>query len=178
VPRGATIRLPVTATEVDPAVVASSVAGAEFSGFRVVGDATSPLGVGVFATDANVSIHDVEITGASRVAVDFSSGARAMLVASDIHDNAGSGLWIRSGASPRVAHSAFARNGTSSAISAMTIEPGAEPVFYRNVFQGMAPDVFGSLGAPGTDLAQDNWFIATPHPVPTPPPASGPHRRP
>jgi PPM family protein phosphatase len=176
IPRGATIRLPITATEVDPAVVASGVTDAEFSGFRIVGDAASPLGVGVFATDAKVSIHDVEITGASRMAIDLSSGARATVVGSDIHDNAGSGLSIRAGAAPRVAHSAFARNGTSPTISAMTIEPGAEPVFYRNVFQGMAPDVLGATRS--GDLTQDNWFISTPLPVPTPPLVPGARRRP
>lgn len=176
VPRGATLRLPVTATEVDPAVVASGVTGAELSGFRIVGDAASPLGVGVFATDAQVSIHDVEITGASRVAVDLSSGAKASLVGSDIHDNAGSGLWVRAGASPRVAHSTFARNGTTPAISSVSVEPGAEPVFDRNVFVGMAPDMFGSLGAPIGNLSQDNWFINTTRPATTS--SSAPRRRP
>lgn len=176
VPRGATLRLPVTSTEVDPAVIASGVTDAEFAGFRIVGDAASPLGVGVFATDAQVSIHDVEITGASRVAVDLSSGARASLVGSDIHDNAGSGLWIRAGATPRVAHSTFARNGTLPAISSVSVEPGAEPVFYRNVFVGMAPDAFDSLGAHFGDFSQDNWFLDRPRPTPTS--SSGARRRP
>ena len=43
----------LTATDVDPAVVASGVTDAEFAGFRIVGDAATPLGVGVFATDAS-----------------------------------------------------------------------------------------------------------------------------
>src|SRR5690606_34828144 len=46
VPRGATIRLPADADESDVAVVASGVTGAEIVGFRVVGDAHTPLGVG------------------------------------------------------------------------------------------------------------------------------------
>ena len=109
VPRGATLRLPVTSTEVDPAVMASDVTEAEFSGFRIVGDAASPLGVGVFATDASVSIHDVEITERHEWRWICRAGRRRRVVGSDIHDNAGSGLWVRAGASPRVAHSTFAQ---------------------------------------------------------------------
>ena len=47
VPRGATIRLPGAASEADPAVVATDVSNAEFAGFRIVGDAATPLGTGV-----------------------------------------------------------------------------------------------------------------------------------
>jgi hypothetical protein len=179
VPRGATIRLPVSATEVDPAVVASGVVDAELSGFRIVGDAATPLGVGVFATDATVSIQDVEILGATRAAVDLSSGAKASLVGSEIHDNPGAGLSIRSGAAPRVAHSAFARNGSAGppAVSSVAIEAGAEPVFYRNVFQGMTPDVFDQSGTSVGDVAHDNWFLASPRPA-VAPAGPGMRRRP
>ena len=175
VPRGATIRLPVNATEVDPAVVASGVSDAAFVGFRVVGDAATPLGVGLFATDARLAIHDVEIIGATRVAIDLSSGAQASLVGSDIHDNPGGGLSIRAGASPRIAHNAFARNGLAQAGAAVVVDAAAEPVFYRNVFQGMTSDVVGLSAERARDLAHDNWFIATPRPAPTAP-DRGPHR--
>src|SRR5439155_17700385 len=64
VPRGATIRLPGTASETDPAVVAADVSNTEFVGFRIVGDAATPLGAGVLVKGGNVSIVDVEISGA------------------------------------------------------------------------------------------------------------------
>ena len=175
VPRGATIRLPVSATEVDPAVVASGVSDAAFVGFRVVGDAATPLGVGLFATDARLSIHDVEIVGATRVAIDLSSGAQVSLVGSDIHDNPGAGLSIRAGASPRIAHNAFARNGLAQPGASVVVDAAAEPVFYRNVFQGMTSDALGLPADRGRDLAHDNWFIATPRPA-TPAPERGPRR--
>jgi serine/threonine protein phosphatase PrpC len=162
VPRGATIRLPVSATEVDPAVIASGVSNTAFIGFRIVGDAATPLGVGVFVTEATGAFQDVEITGATRVAVDMSSGARPTMVGGDVHDNPGIGLAIRAGSAPRIAHGAFARNGTDGRRSASTvvIEPGAEPLFYRNVFVGMTPDAFAALGAPAREAAPENWFIS------------------
>jgi hypothetical protein len=151
------------------------VSDAAFVGFRVVGDAATPLGVGLFATDARLSVHDVEIIGATRVAVDLSSGAQASLVGSDIHDNPGAGLSIRAGAAPRIAHNAFARNGLALPGSSVVVEAGAEPVFYRNVFQGMTSDALGLSADRARDLGLDNWFIAPPRPVPAAPERG--HRR-
>ena len=73
VPRGATIRLPATASDAqpEPAVIASGLSSAEFSGFRIVGDAKTPLGVGILVTDSGVSLVDVEVSGATAAAVSF-----------------------------------------------------------------------------------------------------------
>jgi hypothetical protein len=74
VPRGP-IRLPGAASEADPAVVAAEVSNAEFVGFRIIGDAATPLGTGVFVKGANVSIVDVEISGALTVAIELNQMA-------------------------------------------------------------------------------------------------------
>jgi hypothetical protein len=161
VPRGATIRLPVTASELEPAVVAAGLSTAEFMGFRIIGDAATPLGVGLLVTDSALSIVDVEITGATTVAIDFSDGSTGVLVGSDIRDNPGAALAIRARASPRIAHNAFVRNGLSEhAPTSVIVEPGAAPLFHSNVFQGMTPDAFVALGEhPLQAMKRDNWFV-------------------
>ena len=192
VPRGATIRLPGSASERDAAVVAANVSGAEFVGFRIVGDAATPLGTGLRVNDAELSVVDVEITGAVNVAIDLQDGARAFppplgenltsfrggqasdlrdmayvsVVASDIHDNPGAALAIRSGASPRIAHNVFIRNGASERVSAaLIIEEHAEPRFSGNVFHGIGPNLFGALSEPARiALVRDNWFPDSPDP--------------
>jgi hypothetical protein len=160
VPREAIIRLPGAASEGDPAVVADGVSGAELIGFRIVGDAATPLGTGIFAKNADVSIVDVEITGASNVAIDLREDARLSLLASHIHDNPGSAMTIRAGASPRVNQNVFARNGLSErAGAAIVVEPDTEPTFFGNVFQGIAANTFRPLGdAASARIARDNWF--------------------
>jgi serine/threonine protein phosphatase PrpC len=160
VPRGATIRLPGAASEGDPAVVAADVSNAEFSGFRIIGDAATPLGTGVLVRGAQVSIVDVEITGALTVAIDFDRTAGGGVTGSDIHDNPGAALAIRTGASPRIAHNAFARNGLSErARGSLIIEHDVEPSIVGNVFQGVAPKVFLSLGdAARLSVMRENWF--------------------
>ncbi len=174
--RGATIRLPAAASEGDAAVVADGISGAELAGFRIVGDAATPLGVGLLVANSALSIVDVEITGATKVAIDFADGGGAVLVGSDIRDNPGAALAIRARASPHVAHSWFARNGRSEhAPTSLVIEAGAAPLFERNVFQGTTFDVFAALAEPARQaLKRDNWF---PDAVPSPSvPAARPRR--
>jgi len=163
VPREAIIRLPSAASEGDPAVVADGVSGAELVGFRIVGDAATPLGTGIFAKNADVSVVDVEITGASNVAIDLREDARLTLLASHIHDNPGAAMMIRAGASPRVNQNVFSRNGLSErAGAAIVVEPDTEPTFFGNVFQGITASAFRPLGdAASARVARDNWFAGS-----------------
>ena len=64
VPRGASLRLPGGASETDAAVIAFEVSDADFSGFRIEGDAATPLGIGIVIRNSNVVVSDVEISGA------------------------------------------------------------------------------------------------------------------
>jgi hypothetical protein len=159
VPRGATIRLPGTGSEADPAVVADSVTGAEFRGFRIVGDAATPLGTGVLVRHSDLAIVDVEVTGAVSVAIAINDTAAASLLASDIHDNPGAALAIRA-ASPRIAHNVFTRNGLSERVQgSVIVDEQASPQFSGNVFHGIGHDTFGRLGdGVRSALARDNWF--------------------
>ena len=177
VPRAATIRLPGTASEGDPAVVADGVSGAELSGFRIVGDAATPLGTGIFAANSDVSIVDVEITGAANAAVDLRDAARLTLLASHIHDNPGTALAVRGGASPRVNQNVFSRNGLSErAGAALIVERETQPSFFGNVFQGIAAEAFHALGDAGAArVVRDNWFAGGHEPQTRP--SSGPGRR-
>ena len=68
------------------------------------------------------------------------------LVGSDIHDNPGAALAIRTGATPRISQNVFTRNSMSERASMpLIIERGAVPQFLKNVFYGISPDAFASL---------------------------------
>jgi serine/threonine protein phosphatase PrpC len=164
VPRGATIRLAGTASEADSAVVATEVTGAELVGFRIVGDAATPLGTGVFVKNSEVSITDVEVTGAANVAIDISDMSRASIVASEVHDNPGAALAIRSALPIRIAHNIFARNGKSERVQgSFIIDDNAEPRFSGNVFHGVGEDAFARLHeALRATLRRDNFFVEAP----------------
>jgi hypothetical protein len=164
VPRGATIRLAGTASEADAAVVASDITGAELVGFRIVGDAATPLGTGVLVKNSEVSITDVEVTGAAHVAIDIGYMSRASIVASEVHDNPGAALAIRSSESTRIAHNVFARNGKSERVQgSFIIADNAAPRFSGNIFHGVSPEAFALLPeAMRATLRRDNFFVEPP----------------
>ena len=160
IPRAATLRLPGVASEGEAAVVALGSMTTELSGFRIVGDAATPLGTGIVVRDAAVSIVNCEITGAARAALDL-GGKHATVIGSDIHDNPGTALAIRSGASPRVTHNVFSRNGLASgAAASVIIERGAQPVVSGNIFEGLAPLTAIDDAIRG-QVQRQNWFVAT-----------------
>ena len=166
VPRAAIIRLPSDASENDPAIVADGVFGAELSGFTIVGDAATPLGTGLAIRSSSITVTDVEITGAAHVAIDIAGASGGAIVGSDIHGNPGAALRVRGGATTRISHSAFARNGTSERTSAsLLFDPGVRVRFTRNVFQGIAPAAFAPLDdRTRATLTRDNWFIGAAEP--------------
>jgi serine/threonine protein phosphatase PrpC len=164
VPRSVSLRLPGTSAEFDAAVIADGVAGAELRGFKIVGDAATPLGTGVLVRQSDLTLTDVEISGARTAAVVFASGSGA-LIGSDVHDNPGLAVKVQNGAEPRIAHNTFARNATSErSAGTVLVEAGARPSIANNVFIGVGRETL--LAPPGTTAAiGDNWFIA---PTPSP----------
>jgi len=159
VPRAATIRLAGTASEGDAAVVAAGVAGAELDGFRIVGDAATPLGTGVLIRGSQASLVDIEVTGAVNAAIVVDGISVATVLASDVHDNPGAALAVHS-ASTRMAHNTFMRNGTSERVRrSFIIDDGAAPLFTGNIFQDAGGD---GLHDPGEGARArfdgDNWF--------------------
>jgi serine/threonine protein phosphatase PrpC len=163
VPRGATIRLPATASDAqpEPAVISLGLARGEFAGFKIVGDAKTPLGVGILVVDSGVSLVDVEVSGATTAAIAFSGFTTARLVGSEIHDNPGTALAIAGSAVPVITQNVFRRNGMSHHTSGtFNIERGAAPIFQRNVFLGVGPDVFTTFDEPArAKLKSENWFL-------------------
>jgi PPM family protein phosphatase len=160
VPRAATIRLPVSVADADagPAIVAVGK-GAELRGFRIVGDAASPLAVGIGITGTDVSILDVEVTGASTAGIEFAGGS-STLMGSDIHDNPGAAMILRAGVNLLVINNVLTRNGMSErAPGNVVIEAGSVPVFRGNVFAGLSPDAFTTLDEAGRSALKTlNWF--------------------
>jgi serine/threonine protein phosphatase PrpC len=168
VPGGATIRLPASVPDAadEPAVLARNVSGAEFVNFRISGDAATTLPVGILVQNSTVTLLNVEISGATRAAVEFAGGGTSALMASDIRDNAGPALVVRDGAAPRVANNSFARNGRSHQAMAAVIVQRAAPAFVNNVFAGMSPASFTGLDSDAIGaLKRDNWFLSATRPA-------------
>jgi serine/threonine protein phosphatase PrpC len=171
IPGGAVLRLPANARETDAATIASGVAGAALVGFRIVGDATTPLGTGLLVQDSELSVIDADISGAANVAIDIAGTSQVSVMASDVHDNPGAAFAVRSGASARITHNVFQRNGVSPyAPAPVILGENVDLTFAANVFYGITPGAFRSLSGPvRTALTRDNWFLDAHVPRPTAP---------
>jgi hypothetical protein len=155
------LRLPATAGETGAAATASGVTGAALVGFRIVGDATTPLGTGLLVQDSELSVIDTEISGAAAVAIDIAGASQVSVMASTVHDNPGAAFAVRSGAAARIAHNVFRRNGASPRTpTPVVLGEQVDFRFEANVLYGITPAAFHSLSEPvRTILVRDNWFI-------------------
>jgi serine/threonine protein phosphatase PrpC len=173
VPGGAVIRLPGAAPEGAAAVVARGVTEAAVDGFRIVGDAATPLGTGVLAADSDLSLSHIEVAGAADVAIDAGKGSRVRVVGADLRDNPRAAVAVRSGATAAISHSVFARNGTADrGQKTLIVEDQGVAEFSSNVFVGSAPNVFTGSNEARAAFARHNWFVdARPSGTPRPRPS-------
>ena len=164
VPRAATLRLPSGASETDAAVIAFDISNAALSGFRIQGDAATPLGAGILIRNSTVSLSDLDISGAHGAAIEYVGNGGGSIVAADLHDNPGAALVVRAGSAPRIVHNAFARNATSErAPGTLVVEAGARPSIASNTFHGVNPEsIIVPPGMTRTSLLRDNWFVNVP----------------
>jgi serine/threonine protein phosphatase PrpC len=158
---GAVLRLPGSAPEAAAAIVATDVQEAAVDGFRIVGDAATPLGTAVLMNGSSVSLSQLSITGATRAAIDVGRRSQAAVTASDIQENAGTAVAVRSGGEAKLSHNVFSRNGAAGGSKPFVVEGGSTAEFVANVFQGLGPDAVltNDNSDARTELARNNWFI-------------------
>ena len=176
-PRAAIIRLPGRASEHAAAIIARGVTDASLDGLRIVGDAATPLGTGILAIDSELSMSDVEITGAAGVAIDAGRDSRVRIVGADIRDNPGAAVAVRAGARAMISHSAFSRNATAGSNQrTLIVDPQGTAQFDANVFAGSTPAIFPGSSQARSAFAQSNWFVDARRPAARPASRGGANR--
>ncbi|MEN3336363.1 MAG: family protein phosphatase [Acidobacteriota bacterium] len=160
VPHGAVIRLPGAASDRDAAVVARDVTGAAFEGFRVMGDAATPLGTGITVESSELAISGIEVTGAATAAIAVDPTSQVRLIGSDVHDNPGAALLLQPGSNATISHNVFIRNGSAGGPrSSWNLQADSGTTFVANVFVGIGPDMLASSSDARAALVRDNWFV-------------------
>ena len=182
VPRGAVILPP--AGSGTPAVSAQGVANARFEGFRIAGDAQTPLQVGLRLADSAVRVEGVEIAGAGAAAIDVAGADRSTIRYSYLHDNPGGGVLVAGSAAPKLQHNLIARNGRAAGSPprpGVEVRETARPELIDNRIEGNGG---GGVLLPNPERADEiygwNWFgassraeaVRAPAPAPAPRPAA------
>ena len=117
--------------------------GAEFVGFRIVGDAATPLGTGVLVTDSDVVDRGRRNHRRRRAWPSTSAGRRARACWRATFTTTPARRWRSVRRRRRGSRTTCSREmGCPSACRrSVIIEDQAEPRFSGNVFQGVAPNV-------------------------------------
>jgi len=160
------------AAVVFPAGATGAGTDAKLVGFRISGDADHPIDVGIVLEAGVGEVDDVEVSGAAKAGVVLQFGSRALVRGSYIHDNAGIGIVVGSGAAPQLRHNVVTANGKLGAkpLPGIELHEGAAPVLFGNIAIGNGDDqVAGLPPARRADVARDNIVGAPPTPPKRPP---------
>jgi serine/threonine protein phosphatase PrpC len=133
VPRAAVL-LPPAGSDL-PVVTAQGIANARLLSFRIIGDAQTPLQVGVSLAGSTVEVEGVEIAGAGAAGITVSGDDRSTIRYSYIHDNPGGGVLVEGPAAPRLLGNLITRNGrppASPARPGVEVREGALPELIDN----------------------------------------------
>jgi serine/threonine protein phosphatase PrpC len=169
-PREAMIRPPADAVPGWTAIEADGVNGGRIAGFRIVADAPRSLWVGIRLRHATVEIDDVEIVGAEDAAIVLQGRGSAVVRGGYFHDNAGFGVLVSGGGTPRLLHNVIVGNGTrpGNLKAGLHFEEGARPALFGNIIASNGVDGISGLAAGSHEgVLRDN--IVGPV-VPAPPP--------
>jgi parallel beta-helix repeat protein len=176
VPRAAVIVAPPDATA--PVTAVEMHAGAvRFSGFRIAGDGTRPIAVGIRLRRAGGEVDGIEVTGARVAGIEIEGQSSATIRSSYVHDNPGVGIVVSGSASPKLLHNVISDNGRQAEPKpALEIHETAKVVMFGNIIANNALDVIRGLSAAQREeVARDNIIgkAAVLAPVPPRPTSQG-----
>lgn len=157
---------------VPAAVVAEGVREAWLQGFRIVGDDTGSLDVGLKLVASEVVVEDVEVTGARRAGIEVSGADRSLLSYCLVHENRGAGLVLEGPVATKLRHNQILRNGTEPEAPGVGIDlrRGADPFLTANVFDGNgAAAIRGLAPSRREEVLSANEFRSVPSFLPPPP---------
>jgi PPM family protein phosphatase len=158
------------------AAVELQAGGARITGFRIVGDASRPLDVGVRFRRANGEADGLDISGTRIAAVEIEGPSEPVLRASYVHENAGYGIRVDTGARPKLLHNVVVDNGRQNEAPKPGIEVSeqARPVLFGNIVINNGVDAIRGLApAEQAEVARHNVVgrPASPAPPARQPPA-------
>ncbi len=158
-PGEAIIRPSEQASERGVAVIGSDLSGGRFVGFKILGGEGRLLSIGVRLVNANVEIADLDVSTASKVAVEIGGTGAAILRANYIHDNPGGGVIITGEAAPRLSHNLIRRNASQQKQAGIQIIERAHPALTWNLIYDNGAEGISGLSEEGrAEVLSSNFF--------------------
>jgi hypothetical protein len=173
VPGAAIIYAPGQGENAGVAVSASGVESATLAGFKITGDQSHPLSVGLRLTDSSVDVSDVEIANAEMAGVEISGADNSTLRSSYIHSYRDAGVNIGGASSSLITRNVITRAESQepSGRPAIRIDSGARPRFEWNTIYE-TEDVLGLEGEARIQFRKNNFVVPAGRPIQPEPQAS------
>ncbi len=145
----------------DAAIVAEGVSGANVTGIAVKAELTAGLPFGIRIADSNVTLSNLEVTGATQAGVSIDGRSNSTLAASYIHSNLGPGIVISGTSTSHLIGNVIHANGAAKEHLSPGLIVGeyANPEVTRNVFSGNGAEAIRLLRQDLRDRMMDNLFV-------------------
>lgn len=166
-PYAAVIRLPEGATESRVAIIAEHIGAGRVSGFKVIGDESSPHDIGLRMVGSNLEVGQLEISGARVAGIEIDGECDATISANLIRENSGIGVIIRGEAKPQLINNWITGNGRGADAVGRggAVKPGvdihspARPLLIGNVIaENGAEGIVGLMAESLEDVERRNYF--------------------
>ena len=146
---------------VESAITADGVARVTVSGLSIRATPAAGLPVGVHISDSNVTLTNVEVSGAVQAGVWIEGSSGGTLSGNYIHSNAGAGIVVAGAAAPSLIGNTIERNGLSKDHPApgAYILDAANPQVSRNVFSGNGAEAIRLRRQELRDKMMNNLFV-------------------
>jgi PPM family protein phosphatase len=147
------------------AVTADDLRSGRIEGFRIISDEGQPLSVGVQVSDSEISVIDMDISGAQTAGIEIAGAASGTFRGNNVSGNPGTGVIIRDSAKPRFVHNMITNNGrgTGPARPGIEIAGAAQPFLSGNVIANNAAEPIWAPQLNIESLARQN-FVTGPEP--------------
>lgn len=159
-PGRAMLRISRVLPDVDAAIYADGIQRASISGLVVKADPGASLPFGIRISNSNVSIANVEVSGALKAGILIEGNSKSVLYGSQIHANTGPGIKISGAATPLVIGNLVSGNGTSRLRDpGLYVAGNSNPEVKRNVFRENGGEAIRLQRKELKNKMTDNIFI-------------------
>lgn len=163
VPGRAVLQITRPLPGVESAITAEGIAGVTVSGLAIRATPAAGLPLGVRISDSNVTLTNIEVSGAVQAGVWIEGSSGGTLAGNYIHSNAGPGIVVAGAAAPSVTGNTIERNGLSKERPApgAYILDEANPLIIRNVFSGNGAEAIRVRRRELREKMMNNLFVGS-----------------
>ena len=160
-PGKAVLRISRALPDSNAAIMADGIQSGGVAGLAIKAEPSAGLQYGIRISNSNVSISNVEVSGAMTAGILIEGGSGGGIVGSYIHANVGPGIVVSDTAKPLMVGNLLYANGIAGARKqpGLYVTGNSNPEVKRNVFSGNGAEAIRLQRQELRDRVLDNLFV-------------------